>query len=1132
MPTQPEKTKVKKTPTEKDIYCRRCRSVNPADKTVCEECSAQLLVKEAQPSKCVACGEPLQVNARFCIKYNCGADQRVYEPPVAWLLGRQLIASFKTTLVYTAFGTKIDARDWMDAKVYSFDRQASGQAVATFRKLYPDQPESAPTELVVAETGQEEFWREKGEFWFDYISDTGDGMTATYSIAYLALGNLWVNEELARRAQDETFPSRTPRGTVAPEVLQKRSSREFLNETEEENKTSRDKNRVELDHEVETGVGELIQLPRGEFLLVGGDTCYHLSDYASLHTRFQTPFDWAYRDLDEDLQKVNRRIDNVEDRKTGKNRRPLFGIPGNHDYYDMLDGFRRQFRLPVRSRSEDKVYANDDLSAAQLMSRGFKRLQQASYLALRLPFKWMLWGLDTEVGRIDERQRDFFKSVRGSGTPERLIVATSAPTTVFGKIASRDDEKSSRAFFQLDLRRCFLPRDKWEEDEKKQWQDNNNEVLDPKQIRLDLSGDVHQYARYWGPRSRTSHLARPDGSTAKLEEAPNYASVVSGLGGAFHHPSTTYADEIREQALYPSEDESRKAVAKAIFNPLEVVKGGGVWVVGGVIALLLTFAAIAGESSRQAIHNFAPFTAFNLTEPERYQLTIATAAPTPEPTATPQPATEQLPQPSGSSAASAAGRTSSSRPTVLRLQPEQVKPFKIWSSLGVAVPTWTPVFAAIEPGQAPCAGNEPKFLWGKCSVKRPPDFYIGMTMLVLTVGVITLTFVLSERAYKKSHRQDEANKLKPKPAEEQAKDLKAIVRRVNRTLWWTFVINIVLGIVGVLSIMPYRDFITPFGNSLWVFLTIIWAVTSIIFSIRYSDWLFEQASKRKVGNRDWAITWGLSLATIVSLAAGLWLFGNNNLPAYLVSDILFVSVVLATFCLLLYLAFSTGGQFLKGWKKLGMLVVGFFHWLLQLGVALMLIKKGNWLTVILALLVVLAFIRIGQYLMSNNRRWRWKLLAAWIVFGGIMLGLPPLIYQILRPYANQTWVQVIFFPHVFGKTPPSFAAYEWWGGAWWNGLSLWWILVPLVIASVFGALLSCVWVGWYFAVCLGFNGHNNEAGGASRIEHFKQFIRIRLRQHDLTGYVIAIDCPKEDGGKLEPKLIDIFHLKAIEPGGS
>ncbi len=1137
MAKQPQrKTQVKKTfqkATAAEIYCRRCRRVNDQQREVCKGCDARLIVG-SEAAKCIKCGELLQTNARYCIKNDCGADQRVYEPPVAWLLGRQLIASFKSTLVYTAFGTKIDARDWMDAKVYSFDRQQSDQARETFKTLYPDQPESAPVELPIADTAHEESWKQKNEFWFDYISDTGDGMKATYSIAYLSLSNLWVNALLASRADGKPSSGMILRGRIAPEVVRKRTLPEYLEEREKEHKPPRGENSAELDHDVEAGEGELRQLPRGEFLLVGGDTCYHLSDYASLHTRFQTPFDWAYRDLDEDLQKVNRRIDNVADRATGKNRRPLFGIPGNHDYYDMLDGFRRQFRLPVRSRSEDKVYADDDLSAAQLMSRGFKRLQQASYLALRLPFKWMLWGLDTEVGKIDERQRDFFMSVKGKRTPERLIVATSAPTTIFGKSASRDDEKSSRAFFQLNLRRCFLPRSKWEDDEKNKWAENGDEVLDPNQIRLDLSGDVHQYARYWGPSSRTSHLARTDNPTAKQEAAPNYASVVSGLGGAFHHPSTTYVDEIREQALYPSEDESRNAVAAEIFNPINVLKGGGVWVLGGVFAMLLTFAAIAGESSRQAIHNFAPFTVLNLTEPERYKL-IATASPTTQSTMTPQATEQQLQQQVGRSAPGPS-RPASLTTAATSLQPEEVEPFILWRSIRVAAPTWRPEFATVPPGQERCAEGDPKFLWGKCSVKWPPDFAIGMGMLLTTVGVIFLTFILSERAYKKSQRQDEANKVRPKPRQEQEEELRVTARKVKMTLWVTFLINIVLGVVGIFSIMPYRDFITPFGNSLWVLLTVVWAATSVIFSIRYSDWLFEQASKRRVESRDWAITWGLSVAAVVSLAAGLWLFGRNNLPAYLVSDMLFVTVVLATFALLIYIAFSMGGQNQKGWKKSRMLLIGFFHWLLQLGVALLLIKKGTWLTVAMALLVVLGFIKVGQYLMSNNRRWRWKLLIAWLVFGGIMLGLPPLIYEILISYSHLGWAKALFFPHEFGQTPESFAAYEWWGGEWWNrlgppwnGLGQWWMLVPIVMASVFGALLSCVWVGWYFAVCLGFNGHNNEAGGAARIESFKQFIRFRLRPNDLTGYVIAIDRPEEDGGKLEPKLIDIFHLKAAEP---
>lgn len=113
---------------------------------------------------------------------------------------------------------------------------------------------------------------------------------------------------------------------------------------------------MHLDHKVDNEGTTLARMPRGEFLLVGGDTCYHISDYPSLHIRFQTPFSWAYQDLEDDL-KTSKKINEEQARQERKKRRPLFGIPGNHDYYDMLNGFRRQFRFPAKGRPEDKIYS-------------------------------------------------------------------------------------------------------------------------------------------------------------------------------------------------------------------------------------------------------------------------------------------------------------------------------------------------------------------------------------------------------------------------------------------------------------------------------------------------------------------------------------------------------------------------------------------------------------------------------------------------------------------------------------------------------------------------------------------------------------------------------------------------------
>ena len=83
--------------------------------------------------------------------------KREFEPPVAWLLGQQLLAGMKWIALYSSYGEKLDARDWMRA-----------EPVKRFKSVKGD------------------------EFWFDYIADSGDGQKAVYNIAYLCQGDLWL----------------------------------------------------------------------------------------------------------------------------------------------------------------------------------------------------------------------------------------------------------------------------------------------------------------------------------------------------------------------------------------------------------------------------------------------------------------------------------------------------------------------------------------------------------------------------------------------------------------------------------------------------------------------------------------------------------------------------------------------------------------------------------------------------------------------------------------------------------------------------------------------------------------------------------------------------------------------------
>ena len=972
-------------------------------------------------------------------------EARKFEKPVSWLLGRQLIASLKSTLLYTAFGTKIDARDWMDAKVFPLDEHVD----KAWREMYERKVEAPDPG---GKSKSVDFTTDEGEFWFDYISDTGDGMTATYSIAYLCLSDLWVaNPGTEMKAKTLEVKLR-PRDTV-------------------------------------TG---LEKLPRGEFLLVGGDTSYHMADYASLHQRFQLPFQWAHEDLRRDrgekpIAEMSREEKQAEKKEQIKHLRPIFGIPGNHDYYDMLDGFRRQFREPPRSRSEKEFFPNES-DSSQLQIPGFRRFQETSYIALRLPFDWMIWGMDTEVGKIDERQRDFFLAVKKACKPKKLIVCTSAPTTVFGKFADKNDEKSAKAFLQLDLARPFLrsvnvpPTNAEEAAEQKE--DQKERQLQADEVRLDLAGDVHHYARYWGPPSPKTQPTRNYVPHRKPLEKTNYASVMSGLGGAFHHPSTTYVDEIREQVLYPNEDASRKYVAREIFNPWRVVKGGGVWFLGGLLVLILAFAAIADRSSRPAIHNFKLFTGLNLTESERYTPTV-------------------------SSLDEARNRQADLSPSVIT---------KIMSRMGFSQATWIPA-----PMGPDCDTNLPVYLWGKCRTEWPAEYTWGFWLIILTVPVMAIAILRMRSLYRAWKERVEVDIEARKPEQTENAKVPFVnddhVKSINLTIWGFTLGTALLAFIAVLLLMPYRDFITPFGNSLLVLLTICWAGVATYLSLKYSDWLFEQASKRSIGRLDWVITWVLTAFAFFALAIGLWIFGKNNPAAYLVADIISVLVVLAIPILLIFAGAKIGGANQKGIGKFGMGLVGFWHGLLQIGVAIFLIKKGTVLTVILAVALVLIFWMIGRKLMRENMRG--YLTLTWIVFGALMLALPPLVYAGLIEYGQRLpgWLLNVFlWPHSFDPSLP-FSKYEWW-----ISYEGWWQLIPIIIAGVFGAILSCVWLGWYFAVCLGFHGHNNESGGAARIEKFKQMIRFRLKKDSLTGFVIAVDEPRRDGQELYPNVIDIFHL--------
>lgn len=91
-------------------------------------------------------------------------------------------------------------------------------------------------------------------------------------------------------------------------------------------------------------------------------------------------------------------------------------------------------------------------------------------------------------------------------------------------------------------------------------------------------------------------------------------------------------------------------------------------------------------------------------------------------------------------------------------------------------------------------------------------------------------------------------------------------------------------------------------------------------------------------------------------------------------------------------------------------------------------------------------------------------------------------------------------------------------------------MLLLLIVAYLGYRMSRVWFSWYLAVSLLFNGHNNEAGGAARIQGYKHILRIKVERDKLTVYVIGFDDAEIELDKLKPRLVDKFELKSTPLG--
>ena len=276
-------------------------------------------------------------------------------------------------------------------------------------------------------------------------------------------------------------------------------------------------------------------LPRGAILIHGGDLAYPVATVREMSRRLITPFNRVFEPLC-DWNKP----------------RVLLSIPGNHDWYDGLDGFARLCQAPCTfedpleiddllhprpNESPVLAWAQAFASGKQVQKpgamaiAGYVPVQQSSYFRVPLARGIDLFGVDRQLRDVDRRQRAYFTSAKGAA---RFVILPD-PARAWGE--TRPTGKEALAAI---------------------------DVVPARDPTLVLSGDIHHYER--------------------SREGPS-VHVVAGGGGAFLHGARV----TERGAHYPRDVEfpgPRASWAMCLRLPWHLAIGRAGWVITSIFGLV------------------------------------------------------------------------------------------------------------------------------------------------------------------------------------------------------------------------------------------------------------------------------------------------------------------------------------------------------------------------------------------------------------------------------------------------------------------------------------------------------------------------------------------------------------------
>jgi hypothetical protein len=304
------------------------------------------------------------------------------------------------------------------------------------------------------------------ELWFDFVADLGDGFDATYSIAYLL---------------------------AQPELT--------------------------LD-----GAGTL---PRGSFLMMGGDEIYPTPTWQRYQDKTKGPYEAAMPQAPADGSNPS-----------------VYALPGNHDWYDGLTSFMRLFA-----------------KAGKHDIGGWNARQARSYFAIELPQRWWLFAIDTQFGEyLDDAQLAYFHAAAAKLSPgDRVILC--APTPAWVEAVNHPGEYDAIDYFV-------------------------RTVLNPVEadIAVMLSGDLHHYARYTGAERQLIHCGGGGAYLYPTHRMPTEIPVPPPAGPIRSRSEETSTYELA--ATFPSKARSRRYAA-GVFGRVPTRNPGFVGLLGGLQALFM-----------------------------------------------------------------------------------------------------------------------------------------------------------------------------------------------------------------------------------------------------------------------------------------------------------------------------------------------------------------------------------------------------------------------------------------------------------------------------------------------------------------------------------------------------------------